>query len=64
MTAHVSLVWVRHDLRVADTPALDAAVTCGGVVLPVYIWAPEEEGEWSIVDHRASRVRALAAWAE
>jgi deoxyribodipyrimidine photo-lyase len=60
----VSLVWVRHDLRMADTPALDATVTYDGAVLPMYIWAPEEEGEWSIVDHRASRVRALAVLAE
>jgi len=28
------------------------------------IWVPEEEGEWLIVDHQASRVRALAALAE
>jgi deoxyribodipyrimidine photolyase len=47
MAAHVSLVWFRHDLRVADNPALEAAVTRGGCVIPVYIWSPEEEGEWA-----------------
>jgi deoxyribodipyrimidine photolyase len=46
MAASVSLVWFRHDLRVADNPALEAAVQRGGPIIPVYIWAPEEEGAW------------------
>ncbi len=46
MAAPVSLVWFRHDLRLADHPALAAAVRRGGPVLPVFIWAPDEEGEW------------------
>jgi deoxyribodipyrimidine photo-lyase len=41
----VTLVWFRQDLRLRDNPALDAAVKRGAVV-PVYIWAPEEEGDW------------------
>jgi deoxyribodipyrimidine photo-lyase len=40
------LLWLRRDLRVADNPALDAALRRGGPVLPVFVWAPEEEGEW------------------
>jgi deoxyribodipyrimidine photo-lyase len=42
----VTVLWFRQDLRLRDNPALDAAVKRGAVV-PVYIWAPEEEGEWS-----------------
>jgi len=40
-----TLVWFRVDLRLADNPALAAAATRGARVLPVFIWAPEEEGE-------------------
>lgn len=42
-----SIVWFRQDLRLADNPALHAAVARGGAVIPVYIWAPEEEGDWA-----------------
>jgi len=42
-----TLVWFRQDLRLADQPALAAALRRGGPVVPVYIWAPEEEGTWS-----------------
>lgn len=41
-----SVVWFRQDLRLADNPALVAAVRRGGPIIPVYIWAPEEEGAW------------------
>jgi deoxyribodipyrimidine photo-lyase len=41
----VTLVWFRQDLRLRDNPALDAAARRGAVV-PVYIWAPEDEGDW------------------
>ncbi|MEI6085179.1 MAG: deoxyribodipyrimidine photo-lyase [Verrucomicrobiota bacterium] len=40
-----SIVWFRLDLRLADNPALAAAAKLGQVV-PVFIWAPEEEGAW------------------
>jgi len=46
MSVRPTLVWFRHDLRVADNPALEAAVQRGGPVIPVYIWAPEEEHAW------------------
>ena len=41
----VTLVWFRHDLRLDDNPALAAAAARGRVV-PVFIWAPEEEAPW------------------
>ena len=40
------LVWFRQDLRLADHPALDAAVSRGAPVIPVFIWAPDEDGDW------------------
>jgi len=42
-----SLVWFRLDLRLRDNPALVAALGRGGSIIPVYIWAPKEEGEWA-----------------
>jgi deoxyribodipyrimidine photo-lyase len=41
-----SIVWFRQDLRLAENPALHAAVSQRAPVLCVYIWAPEEEGDW------------------
>ena len=41
----VTLVWLRRDLRVDDQTALLAAAQRGAVV-PVFIWAPEEDGDW------------------
>ena len=41
-----TIVWFRLDLRLADNPALTAAVKRGGAVLPVFIYAPEEEAPW------------------
>lgn len=45
-TGRPTLVWFRQDLRLADNPALAAAVERGGPIIPVYIWAPQEEGAW------------------
>jgi deoxyribodipyrimidine photo-lyase len=42
-----TLLWLRLDLRLADHAALQAALERGGSVIPVFIWAPEEEGAWS-----------------
>lgn len=56
------LYWVRNDLRLTDNPALTAAVASGRPVVPVFIWSPEEEGDW--VPGTATRVwleRSLAA---
>jgi deoxyribodipyrimidine photo-lyase len=41
-----TVVWFRLDLRLADNPALAAARARGGPVIPVFIHAPEEEGDW------------------
>jgi deoxyribodipyrimidine photo-lyase len=41
-----AILWFRQDLRLADNPALAAAMERGGAIVPVYIWAPEEEGGW------------------
>lgn len=40
------LVWFRNDLRLADNPALEAALRSGGPVIPVYVWSPDEEAPW------------------
>lgn len=41
-----SIHWFRLDLRLADNPALRAAIERGGPVVPVFIWSPEEEAPW------------------
>ena len=58
----VALVWFRRDLRLQENPALQAALDAGHDVVPIYIHAPHEEGEW--VPGAASdawRHRSLAA---
>jgi len=42
-----SIHWFRLDLRVTDNPSLVAASQSGGTVVPVFIWAPEEEAPWA-----------------
>jgi len=41
------IFWLRRDLRIHDNPALAAAVEAAEHVIPVFIWAPEDEGDWS-----------------
>lgn len=41
----VTVVWFRNDLRLDDNPALVAAARRGAVV-PVFVWAPDEEAPW------------------
>lgn len=38
------IVWFRCDLRLADNPALTAAIESGHKIVPLYIWAPDTEG--------------------
>ena len=45
MTA--TILWFRQDLRLADNPALNAALASGARIVPVYIWSPGEEGGWA-----------------
>jgi len=40
------IVWFREDLRLADNPALTAAIQSHLDVIPVYIWSPGEERPW------------------
>jgi deoxyribodipyrimidine photo-lyase len=42
-----TILWFRKDLRLSDHPALMAAVERKKPVYPVFIWAPEEEGDWT-----------------
>ncbi len=42
-----AIVWFRRDLRLADQPALDYARHHHDVVVPVFIWDPEAEGDWA-----------------
>ncbi len=44
--AVTSIVWFRTDLRLADNPALSEAAAAGEVI-PVFIWAPDEEDQWA-----------------
>jgi len=62
-----NIVWFRRDLRLADHPALTAAVASGGSVIPVFVLDPETEAlgaaaRWrlglSVADLRA-RLRAM-----
>ena len=40
-----TVVWLRHSLRLSDHAALTHAAERGAVV-PLFIWAPDEEGDW------------------
>ncbi len=42
-----AVVWFRHDLRLEDNPALYHAVQDAEAVVPVFVWAPDEEGAWA-----------------
>jgi deoxyribodipyrimidine photo-lyase len=41
-----TIVWFRQDLRLADNLALRATAARGEPVVPIYIWAPDDEGDW------------------
>lgn len=42
-----AIVWFRQDLRLADNPALQAALARGVPVVPVFIHDPEDAGIWT-----------------
>ncbi len=46
MTDAPVAVWFRQDLRLEDNPAWAAAARSGRPVLPLFVWAPEDEGAW------------------
>jgi len=41
-----TLIWFRQDLRLADNPALAAALKRAKAIIPFFIWAPDEEADW------------------
>jgi len=41
-----AVVWLRHDLRLRDNPALHAAAKLGGPIVPVYILSDAQEREF------------------
>ena len=43
-----TLLWLRRDLRLSDNPALNAAISDGGAVVPIFIFDDFEEHEWSL----------------
>ena len=46
MSATTAVVWFRRDLRLADNPALVAAVASVERIVAVYVHAPEDDGDW------------------
>ena len=44
---NTALLWLGSDLRLADNPALQRAIASQCALVPVFIWAPEEEAPWS-----------------
>jgi deoxyribodipyrimidine photo-lyase len=44
---NTAILWFRRDLRLADNPALHRALREAGRLVPVYVWAPDEEGDWA-----------------
>lgn len=44
---HTAIVWMRRDLRLTDNPALNAALEQAEHIVPVFIFAPDEEAPWA-----------------
>jgi len=42
-----TILWFRKDLRLADNTALAEAIALGVPIIPVFIWAPSEAGNWA-----------------
>jgi len=47
LTSKPALVWFRNDLRLADHSALNRAIAEHSAIIPIFIWAPEEDGRWA-----------------
>lgn len=43
-----TIIWIQRDFRLKDNPALSFASKLGNPVLPVFIYAPEEDHPWGI----------------
>ncbi len=48
MSQATAIVWFRQDLRLADNPALHAAIQTGLPIVPVYLWDQSAEGPWPL----------------
>ncbi len=48
MNSSPIILWFQRDLRLADNPALQAALADGGTVLPVFIMDEAAAGNWAI----------------
>lgn len=46
MAGNTTVVWLRHDLRLADQPALVAAVRRRGPVVPLFVWEADDHDPW------------------
>lgn len=42
-----AILWFHQDLRLEDNSAIAEAERAGHSLVPVFIWAPEEQGEWA-----------------
>ncbi|MFL2832402.1 MAG: cryptochrome/photolyase family protein [Coraliomargaritaceae bacterium] len=47
MSSTPSILWFRKDLRLRDNSALKAAIEAGLPVIPIFIWSPNEAGDWA-----------------
>ena len=43
-----TVLWFRQDLRLSDNSALDAAISRGCPIVPLFIFDHSEEHEWSL----------------
>lgn len=43
----IAILWLRRDLRLADNPALRAAMAGSGAVIPAFVWPPGGASEWA-----------------
>ena len=43
----LTLLWFSRDLRLADNPALTAAIARGAPIIPIYILDDPDAGEWA-----------------
>ena len=47
MNRQPALVCFSLDLRLPDNPALHRALEAGSAIVPVFVWAPEEQAPWA-----------------
>ena len=47
MSLSPTILWFRKDLRLKDNSALKASIEAGLPVIPVFIWSPDEAGDWA-----------------